>query len=503
MSTTYSPQGPLPRLHVFPAEDSLAYAQPMPSRAPLGTELRQVTRIFTRRWLTVFGTAAAAMLLMLVFIWVVTPLYRAEVQILIDPRQKQTVGGEIAPTGLGSSAVGADTLLLDSQVEVLWSNSIVGRLIREGGLLDDPEFVGTRSSGLTQTFKDFAKTILFGAHDATWKQTSDYDRVLETLHKQMSIKRERNTYVIAINLMSEDAEKAARIVNRLADIYIQETNAAASKLTQDTTDSLQSRLGDLRATAQAAAEKVEAYRREKNLIGTQALLVVEQQLRDLNEQLGRAHIETQSAKALLDQIRSVNALDGRLTASMAQSAVMSQLQLRLAEIESEEAGLQKTLLPRHPRLQRLSTEKRTVEASMTAEYKRILQRLDVNYNSARENENALREQLADVQGRVATSNADSVMLREMERDSQTSQQVYETYLARSKEAREQIDLPTSTARIISSAYAASRPDFPRVPLLLAAALGLGLVLGLALAWLSHVLGADDVPPPRARVRYAA
>ena len=60
------------------------------------------------------------------YIWTTTPLYDASVEILIDPRQRQTVESEITPTGLGSSAAGADTLLLESQVEVLTKGGPLG-----------------------------------------------------------------------------------------------------------------------------------------------------------------------------------------------------------------------------------------------------------------------------------------------------------------------------------------------------------------------------------------
>ena len=99
---------------------------------------------------------------------------------------------------------------------------------------------------------------------------------------------------------------------------------------------------------------------------------------------------------------------------------------------------------------------------------------------------------------MAASNADSVQLRELERQANTSRTVYESFLRRSKEAWEQIDIPNSTAQIISAAYAASKPSHPRVLLILAGGLVFGLVLGVMMAFLIHVLAERPKPVGRSK-----
>ena len=82
-------------------------------------------------------------------------------------------------------------------------------------------------------------------------------------------------------------------------------------------------------------------------------------------------------------------------------------------------------------------------------------------------------------------------LHELEREAESDRTVYETFLNRSKETQEQIDLPSSTARVISEAYPASKPGSPQVPLLLAGGLCAGLFLGILFALLASVFGAKN------------
>jgi succinoglycan biosynthesis transport protein ExoP len=460
------------------------------SRETIGNEVRELAGIFRGRLRTILGVAACVVLMMLAFFWITTPLYSSKVEILVDPRQKQTVTGEIAPTGLGSSAVGADTLLLDSQVEVIRSQSVIGRIVREDKLIEDPEFVGTQGWLPVRLAKSILKTIIYGPHGSTWTPTNDYDRAVEKLSKRLTIERERSTYVIGITMLSWDAEKAARIANKIAAIYIAETNTAASSFTLDAATKLDSRLTELQAAAKSSAEAVETYKTKMGLIGSQDVLVVEQQLRDLNDQLGRARVDKQTAQAILNQVKAAGSPGSRIDpriVEIAQSQVMSQLQMRLADLDAEEASLLMAYLPRHPLLVRLRETKASLQSALAEEYQRIVSRLQVNYNSANEKEQALSKQLATLEGRMASSNADSVQLRELQREAEASRSVYETFLNRSKEAWEQVDLPKSTARIISTAYPSSRPAYPPVPLLLAGSVVLGLMLGFAWVWLSHVL----------------
>jgi uncharacterized protein involved in exopolysaccharide biosynthesis len=145
------------------------------------------------------------------------------------------------------------------------------------------------------------------------------------------------------------------------------------------------------------------------------------------------------------------------------------------------------VLPRHPSYTEITEAQAALKASIDAEYRRIVDRLESVHRAAAEKERALEAQVKTLEQKTAQSNAVSIRLRELERDAQANRSVYETYLKRSKEAWEQVDLPHSTARIISKAYPASRPSYPNVPLLLPAAGVLGVVLGAMLAWLMHLL----------------
>ncbi|WP_420414026.1 GumC family protein [Roseibium sp.] len=482
-------RGPESRARAIPLEPSLAHT---------GFGLRELFRVFWKGTPLILLCAGLAVVLAILYVWITPPLYSATAELLIDPRQKGTFENEVSPTGLGRSAAGADTLLLDSQIAVMESQAVIGRLIREENLTEDPEFVSSDRASIAGVIKTALKGAIYGPRLQHWNSISGFDRANTTLRKQLRIERERNTYVIAITMLSESSEKAALLANKIADIYIEESNSAAADTTLEAAQSLRSRLDELSRNARVAARQVEDYRRANDLIGTQNVLVVEQQLRDLNEQLTQSQGREKEALATLNQVKAAGALGvaelGPI-AGVPQSQVLSQLQTNYANVESTAAALSVSLMANHPRLIELSERKKALQGSISAEYQRIVARLQVEYEAALENTQALTAEVGRLQAQMALSNENSVELQELQREADASQAVYQSFLTRSKEASEQIGIPNSTARKISEAYPATRPSFPAVKLLLPAAAVLGLLIGVIIVWVRYLLKSGE--PPRA------
>ena len=467
--------------------------------------IRHALGAVLRRWYVVVGVGALTVMAALAYIWFATTLYTSSVEILIDPRSRQTVEGEVSPSGLGTSAAGADTLLLESQVELLRSHNIIDALIKAEQLDRDPEFAGTPSSD--NWLKTLVKSVIYGPNSELARSMSPYDRTVRKLRRRIEVDRKRNTYVISISVAAESAEKAALLANRLAEIYVADVNEAGASATREAATALSSRLDALRDAVNKAASAVETYRRDNNLVSANQTLVVEQQLGDLNRELARARLDLQSAQARRNQFKA--AVEAARTAgdeasvdgALGQSDVVSRLQTRLADIEGQYAELALVYQERHPRLRRLSERRDALKTALNQEFARVSERLEVAYKTALEKAEALQKDVAALEGRMAVSNESSVQLRELEREAASVQAVYESFLRRSKEAREQIDIPQSTARIISAAYPASKPSDPPALLILVASMGLGLGLGvLAAVATSLFAAAPAVAPAREEPR---
>jgi uncharacterized protein involved in exopolysaccharide biosynthesis len=441
------------------------------SSAPIPTLGDDIRTVFSVLWSgrkIIAASALLAVVLAAAYAFVFTDtLYAGRAELLFDPRQTQAVSGSATESTVSNNTPEAHATLIDSQVQIISSEELARRLITEEQLNYDPEFVGTAG----------------GSEEAR------YNAALETYYDRLSVGRTAATYVISISIESVDPAKAAHLANRLAEIYLAVSSGTDATLTSQTADALDSRLANLRLAANTAAAEVETYRRENGLIGADDLLVVDQQLSDLNNQISLARVERSSAEANLAQVQRAAdsgalALDG---ASL-DSTVIAELQVQLATLEGQEARLRALYLPQHPALAGVIEEKQALSAALNAEFSRVMARLQREYDVAVEKVASLEAQVADLQDRSADSNSASVRLVELQREAEAAQTVYETFLNRSLEMREQVGLPTDAARIISPAYAQSKPSSPRKVIFVAAGAVLGAGMGVVWVWIAHIVG---------------
>lgn len=468
---------------------NVAMAEPVPFRpAPVETGFdafgRDVAALFGILWrgkLWIAGTVCLFLAAALTFLVLATPLYLSKTQLLLDPRAKRVLQTEVVPTGLGSSSQGADTLLVDSQVEIIGSDAVLGRVIDKLGLAADPEFAKAPGSGLIQSLRE----TLAGGTAEERPQAQPAEAAMERLRRLLLVKRVGNTYVIEVSAFSRDRQKAARIANAVAEAYLADQASATSNSTRDTTEALTARLASLRQNVTEAEDRVEAYRRANNLVSTQGVLIDDQQLQDLNARLGVARARREEAQARFDQTQRL-AQDGAGAASAADgldSPVIAGLRSSLAELDRSKANLGAQLGPRHPEIRSLDAQRTIIQQQLNAELRLAIQRARSALDLARRNEATLSDNLGQLKRLSLGNNEAQVRMRELQRDADASRAVLESVLARAKQSSEQEDIATANFRVITPAAAAFRVTYPPSNLVLAGALVAGLAFGCLLAWL--------------------
>lgn len=452
--------------------------------ATLAGDLRAVADAFVSRWRLIMFSVIAFVALGLVYIWLATPAYTSSVDIFIDPRERGLTDSDITPTGMGSSSQGADSALVDSQVSILNSRSVFTTLIERENLETDPQFGGAKPNELRELILYLPKMLVYGPNAEIYAQMSPFDRALDRLRRAVEIKRVGQTYVLNVSVTTPSAQQSARIANTLAEIYLAEGQQAGDASALESAQSMEARLAELQRQSAASQRAVEDYRREQGLIGSQGALTDERQLSDLTSQLVSASVATKTARAALDEVRRDGAL---ASTSSLSSDIAAQLRMQLDRAASDENVLAATYGDRHPRLVQARETRLSLQRALDAELRRITKRADSDYKKAVQTEKSLQALLARYEERLAISNVASVKLRELEEVAARDRSLYDSFATRARQAREQVALPTTTARIISAAQPASRPSEPKAAAVLAISVFLGLVAGFGTAWVLHLL----------------
>ena len=434
----------------------------------LAIDLHRIWSVLWRGKTTILWTTAASLLLAVLVVLVVPYRFTAATQILIDPTDLHAVGNEPNPANQTNDAA---VLQVESQVRVLGSDSVLHRVVSAESLDHDREFVGQPSAlrGL------MASVGLGGTRRADPALTA-----LNALKRKLQVKRAERTYVVDVSVSSQDPAKAARLANAVAQAYLAEQTDVRSDAARQISQSLSARLNELKDRVRAAEDRVVTFKARNNIVGASGQLVDEQQLSELNNQLGVAHARTAAAKARLDQVERLQPSKDEIGAfpEAVQSQTITALRSQYAEVMRREAEQMTSLGQRHPAVIEIQAEAARLRKMIEDEIHRIALAARSEYESARANEAALAANLETLKHNAVTTNEAMVTLRELERDVQASRAVYELFLVRARETGEQERLDTKNIRVISRAELPQSRSFPPSNLLLAmGALLLGVGAG--------------------------
>ncbi len=444
-----------------------------PDLAGAGVDLADIVAILRRRaWMIALALMATTGLA-LAYLVVTKPLYSASVSFLVDARSRPPIGSEAQPPPQTP-----DAALVESQVKLIASDTVLRRVVEWEKLDADMEFAPT-TPGL--------RTRLFALVGLARIDSGPADlklRALDALQRAVTVKRSERTYVIDVEVATREPDKSARIANAIARAYIADLQAASAASAERSETWLRGRLAELQGRVEAAERRAQAFREENGLVNANGKSVSELELADLSAQLTAARARASETRARWEQTRRLSA-GGRTPDGVGdglKSGVMERLRQQQAEIIRQESNFRTTLGPRHPAYIEVQQQLADTNRLIQEEARRLVDVARSEHDSARTQEKALETRLSEAKGQSATDGKALVRLREFEREVEASRIVYEKFL-RARETVKEDTLETPLARVISPAVAPLAPSSPKKVAILAMALaaGLGFGIGAALA----------------------
>ena len=436
---------------------------------------------------------AAVVGLLVGFAYIVTavPQYTATTNILIDSQKdKNEVSASIAELVF-------DTGAIDSQVEVLKSEKVALAVIAALNLTHDPQFMDARFTLVGQAF-----AILRSAFDVSgWfvsRHKSDADEAAELqrsainhLKGNVDVRRVARTYVLGVEYTDPDRTEAAAIANAFAEAYLTEQLGAKYDATRRAAGWLETRLAELKQSSLDADSAVQKFKADKGIVetgGDKPGLISDQQITELNQEMATARADTARAEARYSQIQDV-LKSGRVGATVPDSLanpVINDLRTKYLTASKTEAQLESKLGSGHLQVVNLRRD--------MAEYERLifeeLQRIGESYRSdaevARAKEQSLNQSMSSLVGANAGTNQTLVQLRELERESDTYRNLYQTFMQRYQETLQQQSFPITEARVITAATPPTIPSYPKRAMVLALSAVLGVLVGSGIGALREI-----------------
>lgn len=420
-------------------------------------------------------------------------LYTATVEVLIEAPD---IGDSLLERSYGKSRL--TEAVIQTEAEILVSSGLIEKVVDQLQLDKDPEFNGRlRPPTLLNTVMAYINPLpLLTGQKAAVQELSpeglarmERTRIQSALQSRLTVRSQRRSFVISVQATANNGEKAARIANTLADLYVVERLETSLEETKRANEWLAQRLEGLQRDVVAAEQAAENFRNRHELArrgtGQGGLTVTDQQLVELNSQLVQARSELAQKQARYNQLRSLMRSQGSVETAydVLQSSLIQRLREQEAVKQRELSESMKTYGDRHPRIIGQRADLQELREKIRQEVDKITAALASEVEASRAGVLSMEQQIDSLQRSTSVEGGFTVELRELERQAEANRSLYEAFLSRYKRDAEQESIQRANARILSQAAIPTQPSSPRRVRIFFGALLAALVGGIGLVFL--------------------
>ncbi len=438
------------------SHDLLGGIKPQPETRSDEIDLGKLFAVLWRGklWISLCGLIALMAGFYYAFV-IAIPMYTTNATVALESRQEQIVDIESVVSGLPG-----DQVAINTELEVLRSRRLMGKVVSDLGLVQDPEFnsrLRTPSAFSLNAIAGFVTENIFGQTPTPRAASEEAitDSVVDALLARVSVANIRQSYVFRISVVSQDPQKAAQIANRLAELYIEDQITLKFEKTVQATEWLTERVADLQIELETAEGQLKDFSSNTDLISPEGLIALNRQLKDLRDR--QADITALRDAAVLRVATLDAALQTGDTIQMVEAADTAELTRLLTD-----DGIA------------MSAD------AFATRYGEILTRAELERGRYIAQLDAIEVSINQISDSIATQSDELVQLQQFQREADASGLIYEFFLSRLKETSVQQGLQQAESRILSNAVVPNDPSAPRKPMVLMLSLILGLFVGAGL-----------------------
>lgn len=473
----------------YPPAASYPSAAPYSSAADdrgedLVPTLRSLFLMARRRIRMILLTAAIGTGLAALFAYVREPVYTAQALVMLAPTEDRIVDLRSVTAGMTN-----DTSTIETQIKLLTSPVYLAQLAdrlqeaeRDNALGGDGLAEGlAKLFGIVTGLADEGGAFA----DLERQRSLERERQVARLARALRVRQEGRSLVLSINFTSKSPNQAAQLANALADFYIEHQLSDKLNATKRATRWLEVRLAELKQELENSEQAVERYRSEHQLPGGKGVQIDAQQIADLTNMLVATRAELSEKETRLRYIRDLQARGGQLgsVTEVLQSPYLISLWQQESALQQQEADLRSSFGPKHPRVRNLLAEQQNVATKIGQEIERLVDNISNEISVLAAKEKSIEADIRTLIDKTDAAGQAEVELRQLERQAEANRRLYEEFLQRYKETREQQDIVQPNAKIIAHAEVPTIPSsIPPGIIMLAGFLSSSMV-GLGLAWM--------------------
>lgn len=425
-------------------------------------DLLQYWDVVRRYWLGILSLSSCITLISLLLVLKMVPIYQAEASLMIDTREEKLVSVQNLYTQDTTSHE-----YLQSQFEILKSRDLAERVIQSLSLAELPRF---RQESSANKF-DWRKWLPFGVSvpqssvDAAASSEKARERVIGWFQGALSINPVRNTQIVKVCFEDRDPKLAMLIANAAGEAFIEGDLNSKLAQAQQASEWLSSRLDGLKEQLTQSEQRLQTFLEYEHLIDLEGVYTLAtKEVVSLTEKLVQVRQQRAEAENLYRQVASISNLSDARVESLPDvggDVVLNDLKRKLMEVQTQYSEFSKQLGVSHPKMQSLTAEITSLTNAMQQHVLALKSRLKNQYEIVAANEQALESAIRDNKEEIQSISRKQARWKELKRDVNSNQQLYDMFLTRMKEMRETGELQTANSHFIDRAGVPQRPVKPK------------------------------------------
>lgn len=451
---------------------------------------RYIGVLLERKWLIV-AVAATVVVLAAIQVFTTTPLYRATATVQIDPQGQNVLPyEEIQMSGAGYLYQD----YMETEAEKMRSRAVrhrvARRLAEEGHPGLDAEIRAGALTRLAQAVRGAAKALLLPQPDepaagATGSQVAAAggagaaERV-PSLPGYVEVRPLRSTRLVEVSFISPSRELAADAADTYVEEFIKLHLESKLDATVQASEFLSSQIEELQAQVERSEEALLRYAAENEVTNVdERESIGQKRLADLSDELTEVESELINLRSRWESLRGI--APAELPDSLKNDTVR-QVEQRLADRELELSAASSRYGPEWPAVKKLRVEIEGLRQQLAAEHDRLVAAARKEYEVAAARRARLAQALEEQRAVVNELNEGSIQYKILQRQVDSTQQLYDGLLKRVKEAGVAAGLESTNIQLADPAEVPTVAESPKKTRTLVQALLLGLVLGIGAAF---------------------
>ncbi len=452
-------------------------------------------RIVKRKWV-IISLTTVIVLIVGVFSFTSTPLYRARATVLIKETSSRMLSIQEMFSNFPAQRYDFMNQNLNTQLKILTSRSLAERVARKMNLSARPELqaLGKSRKNPIQAVKNFFSfRWLFGAF-ASQKKKDDMDS--QPIMRQdpdtllapiilggISVSPIRDTRVVEISYTSPYPVLAADIVNTLAEEFISYSVEIRYEATQEASEFLNEQIAQLREELASKEGELQRYGQEKELYFlSDRESTVLNKFSDLNTAYTQAQIERINAESAYRELKSLN-IDS--LPQFVNNALIQNLKTQYTTIKNEYEEKSKVFKPNYPEMITLKAKLDSMRDELRSEIEKAVGAAETEYRSRLKKQWSLKSLLDSQRNDVARMNSNAILYNSLKIEVENKRMLLNSLVAKQNETLVSArlgGLRTSDIKILDKALVPRAPFSPNTKRNILLALFFGLFMGMGLAF---------------------